>query len=148
MPHAVLKSALPALAALLLGGCVVQEPPATYSTAPAYQQAPAYAAQGYQAPGYAAQGYQAPGYSVSGAPVAAPPLEGGGYAAAASADPYCREAMAEARSASRDARMAARDARLGSYAGAPPWAQQQDSERAASAAARADRTRSFAARDC
>ena len=133
----MIRIALPAaLVALLLGGCTVVNDPAS----PAYSYAPASPAYSYAPAG--------PAYSYSGAPTVIAPVQGGGYAGAATVDPYCREALAEARDARRDARMAARDARLGSYAGAPPWAQAQDNERAATAAARADRTRAFGARDC
>jgi hypothetical protein len=123
MPH----PATAALALLLLAGCTVER---EVASPPAY--APAYVA--------APTGKPVDG---SGAEYAPAPAYG-----AAAVDPYCREAMAEARAAGRDARMAAREARLGYQAGAPGWAQDQDQSRAATAAAQADRTRAYAARDC
>jgi hypothetical protein len=112
----------------------------------------------YPATGIATQTWPAYGGAIpppfaaygAGAPVAyaAPVVGGGPGAAAAVVDPYCREAVQEARAAEREAELAARDARLGAYAGAPGWAQAQDARRAQEAAAEAERTRHFARRDC
>lgn len=123
-----------ALVALAGGGCTMvgQEPVQTYATVPVQ------AAPGYAVPSYAGASYPAPAVASGYQP---------GYGAAR-ADPYCREAVQEARAASQEASMAAQDAARSAYAGAPGWAQAQDARRAQEAAGSAERTRAFAARDC
>jgi len=132
---------LPVLVAAALGaaGCTVvgQQPEAGYAAAPV-QAAPVYAAPPATAPSYAGANYAPPAYASGYAPATA----------AAVADPYCREAVQEARAATQEASLAARDAARSAYAGAPGWAQAQDARRAQDAAGSADRARSFAARDC
>jgi len=111
---------------------VGQEPAQTYAAVPVQ------AAPGYAVPGYAGASYPAPAVASGYQP---------GYGVAR-ADPYCREAVQEARAASQEASMAAQDAARSAYAGAPGWAQAQDARRAQEAAGSAERARGFAARDC
>lgn len=127
-----------ALLALAGGGCTMvgQQP------APNYAAIPVQAAPGYAAPGYAGASYPAPAYAAGYQPALRP---GTGLSRA---DPYCREAVQEARAATQEASLAAQDAARSAYAGAPGWAQAQDSQRAQDAAGSAERARGFAARDC